>query len=276
LGWIDGVNIRMDIRYGGSDYSLLRLHAEELVRSVPNVIVVSSGPTQRAVLHQTQTIPIVMAAGGDPVVMGVLESIARPAGNITGFAALVPSIGSKWVALLKEIAPWLCRIALLYPAYPEGDPDFASATYFPSIEAAATQLGMQAIRTPVRDASEIERAIDAFAAEPNGGLIMVPPPLISTDREAVIRLAAQHRLPAIYFRRSEGVDGGLMSYGSNVADLHRKAASYVDRILRGAKPTDLPIQFPTRYELVINVKTAGALGLQVPPQLTALADEVIE
>ena len=273
LGWIDGVNMRLDIRYGGTEYSLLRLQAEELVRSVPNVIVVAGRPAQRAVLQQTRTIPIVMASGVDPAVIGVVENIARPSGNITGFAALVPSIGSKWVGLLKEIAPWLVRIALLYPE-PASDPDFARPAYFPSIEAAAAQLGVQTIRTPVRNASEIERAIATFAAEPNGGLIMLPPP--SADRQAIIRLAAQHRLPTIYFRRSEVIDGGLISYGSNIPDLHRKAASYVDRILRGAKPTDLPIQFPTRYELVINLNTSRALGLEIPRNLLALADEVIE
>jgi putative ABC transport system substrate-binding protein len=275
LGWIEDVNVRLDIRYGGGDPNRLGLQAEELVRGFPDVIVVAARPAQRAVLRQTQTIPIVMATGADPVPAGVVERVARPGGNVTGFVALVSSIGGKWVELLKLVAPHVGRIALLYPDF-ENDVGSASATYFASIEAAATQLGVQSIRTPVSKTSEIEPRIDAFATEPNGGLIILPPPLVAHDREIIIRRAAQHKLPAIFFNRSDVLEGGLFSYGSNIVDLYRNAASYVDRILRGARVGELPLQFPTKYQLVINLKTAKALGVTIPEALLATADEVIQ
>jgi putative tryptophan/tyrosine transport system substrate-binding protein len=270
LGWIEGGNVRFEVRYSGGDANRLRRQAEALVHSAPDLIVATGGPPLREVLQYTQTIPIVVASGTDPVAARSVANVARPERNITGFPAAVPSLGSKRVELLKEIAPNIRRIALVF------NPDFQSGTLFPSIEAAAAQFGVQAIRTPVRDASEIARALDAFATEPSGGLVIVPPPLRAANREAVIRRAAQHRLPAIYFWRSDVMDGGLMSYGANQLELYRGTAAYVDRILRGAKPNDLPIQFPIRYELAINLKTAKALGLTIPNTLLVSADEVIE
>jgi putative ABC transport system substrate-binding protein len=268
LGWVDSINMQIVVRFGRGDPNRLDLLAQELVGSNPDVILVIAGPALSAILQRTRTIPVVMGVGPDPVPGGVMGSIARPEGNVTGFPALVPSIGGKWVELLKEIVPSLDGVGLIF--YPD-----KLSPYFPSIEAAAAQSGMQTMRAPVRNAAEISQAVKLFAAQPNGGLILVPP-LVSVAREAVIREAAAHRLPAMYYRRSEVIEGGLMSYGSDLVDLHRKAASYVDRILRGARVSDLPIQFPTKYELTINLKTAKALGLVIPEAFLFRADEVIE
>jgi putative ABC transport system substrate-binding protein len=210
-------------------------------------------------------------AGGDPVTAGLVGSISRPDGNTTGFPSLLPSMGGKWLELLKEAVPRMARVALVF------NPELSRGTYFDSIEAAAAQYGVTAIRTPVRNTIEIERALEAFAAEPNGGLIIVPPPLLNTDNELIKRLAVHYRLPTIWAGSRGAEEGGLISYGGNIPDLFRRGgASYVDRILRGAKINDLPVQFPTRFELVINLKTAKALGLTVPQSILLSADEVIE
>jgi putative ABC transport system substrate-binding protein len=207
---------------------------------------------------------------GDPVAGGLVASISHPQGNTTGVTNLFPSIAGKWLELLKEVMPRLARVALIF------NPDFSSGTYFAAIEAAAAQYAVTATRAPVRDAAEIERAIETFAAEPNGGLMILPPMRDDGDYELVNRLAVRHRLPTIHASRVPVTAGGLMSYGPNGADLERRGAFYVDRILRGAKPGDLPVEFPTKFQLAINLKTAKAIGLDIPPTLLALADEVIE
>jgi putative tryptophan/tyrosine transport system substrate-binding protein len=269
LGWIEGRNLRLEIRFAGADPKAIVSYADELVGLAPDVIVAGSGAATRALERQTHTIPIVITRGGDPVESGYAKSLARPEGNITGIANLYPSIGGRWLELIKDSAPRVTRTAILLGQNTRGG-------CVPAIEAAATALSMQVFATPFSDAAELERAVEAFAMQPNGSLIMHPPGPIGTDRELVFRLALKHRLPAVYQERSYVVDGGLMSYGSNDADNMRQAASYVDRILRGAKPGDLPVQFPTRFELVINLKTANVLGLTVPPSVLATADEVIE
>jgi putative tryptophan/tyrosine transport system substrate-binding protein len=377
LGWIEGRNLKFDIRFGGDDKDQIRSRAEELAGLAPDVIVVNGGVPTREVEQLTKTIPIVFEAVGDPVINGVVAGIARPGINATGFTNLFPSIGSKWLELLKEVAPHLTRVLLIF------DPDQSSPEgYFTSIDAAAAVLDVETIRTPARNSSEIERAINAFAVEPNGGLIFVPPPPTYSIRELVFRLALQRRLPTITVRKEQITEGCLMSYGPNRVDQYQGVASYVDRILRGAKPAvaqaaaptlglrvavlkatnpgeidaafeslsrergtalvvsadtfflsqreqfvalairhsipvlytyrelveagglmsygpslsesrrllgvyagrilkgekpaDLPVQQSTKIELVINLKTAKALSITVPPSLLAIADEVIE
>jgi putative ABC transport system substrate-binding protein len=271
LGWIEGRNLRLDVRFDAADLVRMRGIAQELVGLAPDVIVVSSSAGTRALQEQTQTVPIVFTHVGDPVASGVVRSIARPEGNVTGVTNLFPSIAGKWVELLKEAAPHVVRVALVFnPELP------ATERYLAEIEAAAAVLAIKAIRTPVRGAAEIEGAIHLFAISQNGGLIMVPPVLAGADRELVLRLAKRHRLPVVSTDRFYAAAGDLISYGPDSVDLFRSAAYYVDRILRGAKPGELPVQFPTKFELVINLKTAKAIGLDIPPTLRARADEVIE
>jgi putative ABC transport system substrate-binding protein len=269
FGWTDGRNVRFDFRWGGANADRIADLAKELVGLQPDVIVTNANMTTKAVQRQTQTIAIVFVGAGDPVGLGLVASVARPGGNTTGFAYLDNSIGSKWLELLKETAPHLARVAL--PLNPG-----TTGTYFPAAEAAAFQLGVRPVRILARNAGELGRALEAFAAEPNGGIIVSPSARVGDDVGLINRLAVQHRLPAIYYDRSHVVDGGLMSYGPDSADMFRRGASYVDRILRGAKPSELPVQFPARFELVINLKTAKAIGLEIPPLLLARADEVIE
>ena len=275
LGWIEGRNLRIDLRAGVLDLNGFRAAAAELIGLAPDVIVTRSAQATRAMQQQTKSIPIIFSGvGGDPVTAGIVGSIARPEGNTTGFTNSFSSISGKWMELLKEAAPRIARVALIFN--PESSPNFArGGGYGPAIEAAAPVLGVQLINTPVRDAVELVRAVDAFAGEQNVGLLWVPSP-VTFNRELLIRLAAQHRLPAIYDHRSWVTEGGLMSYGSNQTDLYRSAASYVDRILRGAKVSELPVQFPTKFELVINLKTAKAMGLAIPEAFLLRADEVIE
>jgi putative ABC transport system substrate-binding protein len=270
LGWVEGRNVRFDLRFSADDPDRLHANAEALVRFAPDVIAVSSLPGTRLVLQRTRTIPIVFTNVGDPAAGGLLKNIARPEGNATGITGLYESIAGKWPELLKEAAPRTARIALIFAA------DIVAENYFAVIDAAAAALGVKAIRTPYRNAAELERAIDAFAAEPNGGLLMVPPPPTGSNRELVNRLALKYRLPTIYSARDGVAESGMMSYGSDRVEPYRAAASYIDRILRGAKISELPVQFPTKFELVINLKTAKALGLAIPATLTARADEVIE
>jgi putative tryptophan/tyrosine transport system substrate-binding protein len=244
--------------------------ADELVRLTPDVIVVRGGPTVQALLQRTRTIPIVFMNVGDPVAIGLLKNIARPEGNATGITNQYQSLGGKWLELLKEVAPRTVRIALIFA------PENVNDQYFGVMDAAAEVLGVKAIRTPYRTDAELERAIDNFAAQPNGGLVLVPPPPSPSNRQLIIRLAAKYRLPTIYASKDFPAEGGLMAYASDSAEQLRTAASYVDRLLRGAKVSELPVQFPTKFELVINLKTAKAIGLTIPEAFLLRADEVIE
>ena len=242
-------------------------HAAD-VGLAPDVIVTTGAAQTRAVQQRTQPIPIVFV--GDRVATGVVRSVARPEGNTTGITNLFSSVAGKWLELLKEAVPSVARVALIF------DPQFSVAEiYAASIEAAATAAAIKTIRGPVHNTAEIERAIDALAAEPNGGLIAVPPPLASAYRELILRLAVQHRLPVVV-GDNDAAESGLMSYGPHRAELFRSGASYVDRVLRGTKPGELPVQFPTKFELVINLKTAKAMGLTIPESFLLRADAVIE
>jgi len=267
LGWIEGRNVRFDLLYAADDPDRLRAHADELVRLAPDVIAVGSLPATRALLQRTRTIPIVFTNAGDPVAGGLLKNIGRPEGNVTGISNLFQSIGSKWLELLKAAAPRTAWVALIFAA------EFGVENYLPVIDAAAEVLAVKAMRTPYRNAAELERAIDAFAAEPSGGLVMVPPPAAPGIRELINRLALKYRLPTMGVTAAEGF---MISYGADALEPHQVAASYIDRILRGAKISELPVQFPTKFELVINLKIAKAIGLTIPESFLLRADEVIE
>jgi putative tryptophan/tyrosine transport system substrate-binding protein len=268
LGWIEGRNVRFEVRVVAEDPDRVRMHAEELVRSAPDVIAVGSLVTTRALLEWTRTIPIVFANVGDPVAGGLLKNIARPEGNATGITSQYQSIAGKWLELLKEAAPSITRVALVFV------PGIVAESYFASIDSAAQALGIKAIRTPYRNAAELERAVEAFAVEPNGGLLMVPPPP-SYHRELLKQVAIKYRLPTMYSSKDYTADGGMMSYGGGSIEPYRVAATYIDRILRGTKISELPVQFPTKFELVINLKAAAAIGLTIPESLLFRADEVI-
>jgi putative tryptophan/tyrosine transport system substrate-binding protein len=270
LGWIEGRNARFDLLLSAGDPDRLGAYADELVRLAPDVIGVVSGPAAQALVQRTRTIPIVFTNVGDPVAIGLLKNIARPEGNATGITNQYQSLGGKWLELLKEAAPRTTRVAIIFA------PENVNDQYFGVIEAAADALAVKAIRTPYRNAAELERAIDAFAVEPNGGLVMVPPPPPLSNRELINRLALKYRLPTIYSFRSFAAEGAMMGYGSDDLEVSRIAATYVDRVLRGAKIIELPVQFPTKFDLVINLKTARALGLTVPQSILLRADEVIE
>jgi putative tryptophan/tyrosine transport system substrate-binding protein len=273
LGWTEDRNLQLDERHT-SDAKAVDAYADELVSLAPEVIVTATLLATRAVQQRTRSIPIVFAGAGDPIEGGLVKSLARPEGNTTGIANLYSPIGGKWVSLLKDIVPSVARVGIVIGLI--GGPPRDGPGYVSEIEAAAAALHLQAIRIPYGTAAELERAVDAFATEPNASLIVRPPGLVGIDRRWFFRLVEKHRLPTIYHERTFVQLGGLMSYGSSTADLAMQAAAYVDRILRGAKPGDLPVQFPTKFELVINLKTAKALGLTIPPNLLAIADEVIE
>jgi putative ABC transport system substrate-binding protein len=270
LGWIESRNLRIDLRFTATDPERVRAYTMELVSLVPDVIVTTSRPTTIAAQQHTQTIPIVFAGGGDPASNGLVQNIMRPEGNTTGVTNAFVSLSGKWLEVLKEAAPHITRVALVF------NPETVGPGYLPGIEAAAPLLGLQTIKTPFRDPLEVVRVLDAFASEPNGGLLVVPVVPQGGSYEMVIRLAAAHRLPAVHYSRVGVVAGGLISYAAFPADHYRRAAAYVDRILRGAKVSELPVQFPTKFELVVNLKTAKAIGLTMPPSLLARADEVIE
>jgi putative tryptophan/tyrosine transport system substrate-binding protein len=255
LGWIEGRNVRIDHRYSADDPVRLRANADELVRLAPDVIAVGGSAATRALLQRTRTIPIVFASVGDPVAGGLLKNIARPEGNATGATNLFQSLGGKWLELLKEAAPRTARVALIF------SPEFVNETYFAIFDAAAEVLGLKVIQVPYRNAAELERAINAFAAEPNGSLLMVPPPASGSNRELINRLALKYLLPTISAYKNNTAEGGMLSYGPDNVESYRTAATYIDRILRGAKINELPVQFPTKFELVINLKTAKAIGL---------------
>jgi ABC-type uncharacterized transport system substrate-binding protein len=271
LGWAIGRNVRIDTRWAGASAAEIRRHAAELIALAPDVILAHGVPTLGPLLQATRTVPIVFPTAADPVAAGFVDSLARPGGNVTGFMDLEYGMAGKWLELLKQIASGVTRVAVLRdPATPTGPAQFGV------IQAVAPPLGMEVNPVNVRDASEIERAVGAVARFPNSGLIVTPSGWASVHRELIVKLAAQHKLPAVYFGRYFVAGGGLISYGPDLSDQYRRAAGYVDRILKGEKPADLPVQAPTKYELVINLKTAKALGLDVPPSLLARADEVIE
>ena len=270
LGWNDG-NARLDIRWGGGQAERLRASAVELVGSKPDVIVAGATATLVLLKQATQTIPIVFAQVSDPVRGGFVPSLAHPGGNITGFALYEYAIAAKWLELLKQLAPAVNRLAALYdPTNP------SNLAQLLEIESQAPGFGVRSSAFAVRDAADIENAISTFAREPNGGLMVLPNPVTTVHRALIVALAAKHRLPDVSAYRFHVMGGGLASYGVDVPDLFRGAASYVDRILKGEKPGELPIQFATKFELVINLKTAKALGLDPPNALLARTDEVIE
>jgi putative ABC transport system substrate-binding protein len=270
-GWTVGQNVRVDYRWSSGNADNMRKYAAELVALAPDVILAHSSAAVAPLLQATRTVPIVFTTVADPVGAGYVDSLARPGGNATGFLVWEYSIAGKWLELLKEIAPHVTRVAVLRESAIAAGPG-----QFGVIQAAAPSLGVELRPVDTRDAGEIERAITAFAQGANGGLIVTGSPQALFHRGLIVALAARQRLPAVYFGRYFVTDGGLISYGPDFVDQFRRAAAYVDRILRGEKPADLPVQAPTKYELVINLKTAKTLGLEVPPTLLARADEVIE
>jgi ABC-type uncharacterized transport system substrate-binding protein len=271
LGWTDGGNVRIDIRWGAGNADDIRKYAAELAALAPDVIFASGTASVGPMLQATRTVPIVFANVADPVGAGFVESLARPGGNASGFIQFEYSLSGKWLELLKQIAPGVTRAAVLRdPAITSGIGQFAV------IQSVAPSVGVEVSAINVRDAGEIERAVTAFARSSNGGLIVTASALAVLHRQLIIALAARHKLPAVYYRRYFVTSGGLISYGYDVVEQFRGAAGYVDRILKGATPADLPVQAPTKYELVINLKTANALGLDVPATVLARADEVIE
>jgi len=271
LGWIDGRNVRIDARFGGADPVRIRKYAAELIAFSPDVILVAGSAATTLLLQETRTVPIVFTIVLDPVGSGFVESLAQPGGNASGFMQFEYSLSGKWLELLKQMAPNVTRAAILWdPTIPAGIGQFAV------IQSVAPSLGVDVRPISMSNTSETERAIAAFAAQPNGGLIVTASALAVTYRELINSLAAKHKLPVVANNRIFVTSGGLISYGVDFVDQHRRAAAYVDRILKGEKPADLPVQAPTKYELVINLKTAKALGLTIPASLLASADEVIE
>jgi putative ABC transport system substrate-binding protein len=271
LGWTEGRNLRIDIRRTGGNAIEASKYATELVALEPDVILAIGSVNVAPLLQATRAVPIVFAIVPDPVGAGFVDSLARPGGNATGFMLFEYSLAAKWLELLKQIAPSVTRAAVLRdPAIPAGIGQFAI------IQSVVSSVGVDVTPLSLRDPAEIERGIAAFARSANGGLILTASAFSVVHRDLIVSLAARHKLPAVYSERFYVVEGGLVSYGPNFADEHRRAAAYVDRIIKGEKPADLPVQAPTKYELVINLKTAKALGLTVPPTLLARADEVIE
>jgi putative ABC transport system substrate-binding protein len=271
LGWTDGRNVRMDLRWGRDDINRMRALAQELVGLQPDIIFTGGTPATAAVQRETRTIPIVFASVSEPVASGIVPGLKQPGGNVTGFAILEASLAGKWLELLSEIAPGLKRAAIMF------NPDTAPvSTYMPSFETAARSLKAVPIMAPVHSDVEIETAMVALGREPGGGLVVMTDGFMLAHRAPVISAAARNNVPAVYPSSFFAREGGLLSYGVDLVDPWRRAASYVDRILRGAKPGDLPVQFPTKFEMVLNLKTATALGLAVPPSIMLRADEVIE
>jgi len=272
LGWTEGRNIRIDTRWAAADADLMQRFAKELVALQPDLILSQNTPTTAAMLQQTRTIPIIFANVSDPVGSGFVAGLPRPGGNVTGLIDMAGSMGGKWLELLKEVAPRIARVAFLFN--PATAP-FAEY-YLNHFKAAAASFAVEAIAAPVRDTSELESVVAAQAREPNSGLIVMPEAFMNVHRAEVTSLAARYRLPAVYPRRFFAELGGLLSYGNDQSDNFRRAATYVDRILKGANPGDLPIEQPIKFELIINLKAAKALGLAIPPSILARADEVIE
>jgi putative ABC transport system substrate-binding protein len=271
LGWTDGRNVRIDVRFGESSVERFRLLANEFVASRPYAIVAHSSPVATALLRETRAIPVVFVNVSDPVGEGFIAGLARPGGNFTGVLHYEPGIVGKWLAMLKEISPRLARVALVT------NPKTTAYNYFlHAAEAAAPSLEIELVPSPVANAADIERAVESFARVPNGGLLVPPDPTIIAQRAVVIALAERHRLPAVFPFRLYVAAGGLMAYGTHQVEMFGQTASYVDRILRGANPAELPVQAPVRYQTVVNLKAAKAIGLEVPPSLLVRADEVIE
>jgi putative tryptophan/tyrosine transport system substrate-binding protein len=271
LGWRDGGNIRIDYRSGGGDTEKIRKYASELTALAPDVIFATGGPSVEHLLKATRVVPIVFAITPDPVGSGLVQSLSRPGGNATGFVQFEYSLSGKWLELLKQIVPGLTRAAVVR------DPDItAGIGQFAVIQSVAPSLGLEVIPISTREIAEIEPAIATYARSDNGGMIVTASASAAFHRELIVALAARYKLPAVYTQRDFVTSGGLISYGADFFDQFRKAASYVDRILKGEKPADMPVQAPTKYELLINLKTARALGLTVPPTLLSRADEVIE
>jgi putative ABC transport system substrate-binding protein len=270
LGWTEGNNVRIDYRWGAGDADRIRRYAAELIELAPEVILASSAPSVASLLQATRTVPIVFAAVTDPVGAGYVDSLARPGGNATGFISFEYGLSGKWLELLKEIAPRVTRAAILR------DPATTGMGQFGAIQSVAPSVGVEVSPVNMRDAGELERAVAAFARVANGGLIVTGSALAMVHRDLIVTLAARHKLPAVYWDRARVTGGGLISYGPDLVDQHRQAARYVDRILKGEKPADLPVQAPTKYDLVVNLKTAKALGLEIPSSVLARADEVIE
>jgi putative ABC transport system substrate-binding protein len=269
LGWTEGRNMRIDTRWGAGDAARFHRYAEELLALVPDVVLASGTPAIQALQQATRTVPIVFASVGDPVGMGLVASLARPGGNVTGFTPMEFGFGAKWLELLKEIAPRVTRVAVLRDLT-------IGPAQLSAIQAVAPSFGVELSTVGVREASEIERAIAAFARSSNAGMIVTASTSAAVHRELIVALAARHRLPAVYSFRYYATRGGLISYGPDTTDPFRHAAGYVDRILKGEKPGDLPVHQPTKYQLVINLKTAKALGIEMPASVLARADEVIE
>jgi putative tryptophan/tyrosine transport system substrate-binding protein len=271
LGWTDGHNVRFNHRWGEGNTDVMRRQAAELVALAPDVILTTGGHATELMLKATRTVPVVFTVVPDPVGSGLVARLSRPGGNATGFMQFEYSLSGKWLELLKQIAPGVTRAAVLR------DPTVtAGIGQFAVIQAVAPSVGVEVSPIDTNNAAEIEPAVSDFAREPNGGLIATASASGATQRELIVSLAAQHKLPAVYFTRDNVSIGGLISYGADFTDMYRRAASYVDRILKGEKPADMPVQAPTKYDLVINLKTAKALGLTIPPNLLSIADEVIE
>jgi putative ABC transport system substrate-binding protein len=270
LGWSEGRNLLIDMRWGAGDPDRMRTHGKELSGLAPDIVVAESTPATAALRQEVRGVPIVFLQVANPIGAGFVASLARPGGNITGFTNFEPSMGGKWLELLKEVAPRLARAAAIF------NPETHSGQYWQSIEAAAPSLAVKFIRAPVRAAAEIERAVEAFARDPNGGLLVMPDSFTLAHREMIVTLAERHRLPSIYAFRVFPASGGLLSYGIDQVEIYRRVAAYVDRILRGANPGELPVEGPTKFELVINLRTAKALGLDIPGNLLSFVDEVIE
>jgi putative ABC transport system substrate-binding protein len=272
LGWTLGGNLTIDFHWGVGDDNWIRAAATKLLARAPDLIIANGSATVRPVQQATRTVPVIfIGGGGDPVAEGFVQSLAHPGGNLTGFTVLEPSIGAKLLELLKEIAPRVSRVTIML------NPDSISSQHLAASAAAAAQkFAVEVVTMPSREPEEIATALTALAGERGDGLIVPPDPATNTHRKLIVELAAGHHLPAIYGLRSATAEGGLMSYGVDLSDLFRKAAVYADRILKGQKPADLPVQQPTRFEMVVNLKTAKALGLQIPDKLLVAADEVIE
>jgi putative ABC transport system substrate-binding protein len=272
LGWTDARNVRIDLRAFGNDINRIRALAQELIRLQPDIIVTDATAATVAVQRETRTIPIVFAIGVDPVASGIVPRLNRPGGNITGFALYEPSLGGKWLELLSQVAPGLKRAAIMFN--PRTPP---ASAYMPSLETAARSLKVVIIPAPVHGDVQIEAAITALGREPGGGLVVIPDLSTVAHHASIVLAAARNNVPAVYARpRLVRDGGGLLSYGPDPVDIFRRAATYVDRILRGEKPGDLPVQFPTKFEMVVNVKTAKALGLAITPSILLRATEVVE
>jgi putative tryptophan/tyrosine transport system substrate-binding protein len=269
-GWSEGRNILLEYRWGAGEVDRLRAHAKDLVDPAPDLIVAETTPAVSVMRRLAPMMPIVFLQAGNPVASGFVANLAHPGGNITGFTNFEPSMGGKWLELLKEIAPRVVRSAAIF------NPETHTGQFWQVLEVSARTFGVEFKRIPVQDRVEIENALSGLALEPHGGLLVMPDSFLMTNRDLILALAARHSLPSIYPLRIYATNGGLLSYGNDRVDTYRRAAVYVDRILRGEKPSDLPVQAPTKFELTINLKTAKTLGLTVPQTLLARADEVIE